>query len=73
MSVIDFEVRGNVAIIRINRPEARNAVNGDVAKGLEEAIDRLESDEALWVGVLTGAVPPGQPADKARCSAPAPT
>lgn len=55
--MIDFEVRGNVAVISINRPEARNAVNGAVASGLEAAIDRLESDDDLWVGVLTGKGP----------------
>ncbi len=55
--MVEFEVRGNVAVISINRPEARNAVNGAVAKGLEEAIDRLEADDSLWVGVLTGKGP----------------
>lgn len=54
LNVIEFEVRGNVALITINRPEARNAVNGVVASGLEAAIDRLETDDNLWVGVLTG-------------------
>lgn len=50
-----FEARGHIAVITINRPSARNAVNADVAKGIEEAINRLESDDELWVGVLTGA------------------
>ncbi len=50
-----MERRGHVAIITINRPEARNAVNGDVAQGIEAAIDQLEADDDLWVGVLTGA------------------
>lgn len=49
-----FEKRGHVGLITINRPEARNAVNGDVAKGIESAIDQLEADDDLWVGVLTG-------------------
>ncbi len=49
------EVRGNVVVIRLNRPEARNAVNGPLAAGLEAGIDRLESDDSLWVGVITGA------------------
>ncbi|MEJ7799826.1 MAG: enoyl-CoA hydratase-related protein, partial [Ilumatobacter sp.] len=39
--------------ITLNRPDARNAVNNDVANGLESAIDRLESDDEVWVGVLT--------------------
>jgi len=52
--VVDYEVRGRVAVISLNRPEARNAVNGDVASGVEAAIDRLEADDEVWVGVLTG-------------------
>jgi enoyl-CoA hydratase len=52
--MIDFEVRGRVAMITINRPEARNAVNGAVASGLEAAVDRLEADGDLWAGVLAG-------------------
>jgi len=43
---------GNVAIITLNRPEARNAVNGDVASAMEAAIDRLEGDDGVWVGIL---------------------
>jgi len=35
------------------RPEARNAVNGDVAKGLEACIDKMEADDNIWVGILT--------------------
>ncbi|MBV9660670.1 MAG: crotonase/enoyl-CoA hydratase family protein [Acidimicrobiales bacterium] len=57
MSVIEFSTDGHVAVITINRPEARNAVNADVARGIEEAIDRLEEDDSLWLGILTG-VPP---------------
>jgi enoyl-CoA hydratase len=54
---VDFEQRGPFAVIKINRPEARNAVNGAVAKGIEEAIDRLEEDDSIWVGILTGEPP----------------
>jgi enoyl-CoA hydratase len=53
--VIDYELQGHVAVITINRPEARNAVNGDVAEGIEAAIDQLEEDGEAWVGILTGA------------------
>jgi enoyl-CoA hydratase len=52
--MVEQEVRGNVLVMSINRPEARNAVNGDVANGIEAGIDRLEEDDSLWVGVLTG-------------------
>ena len=49
------EQRGDVLVITINRPEARNAVNGAVAEGVADALDRLDADDALRVGVLTGA------------------
>jgi enoyl-CoA hydratase len=52
--MVETEIHGNVAVMKINRPEARNAVNGDVANGIEAGIDELESNDALWVGVLTG-------------------
>lgn len=50
--VVLFEQRGHIAIITLNRPEARNAVNGAVANGLEAALDRFEDDPELWVGIL---------------------
>src|SRR4051794_8563253 len=49
------EERDGIFVITINRPDARNAVNGDVANGMAEALDRLDSDDALRVGVVTGA------------------
>jgi enoyl-CoA hydratase len=52
---IDFEKQGNVGIITINRPDARNAVNTEVAQGIEAAIDQMEADDEVWVGILTGA------------------
>ena len=54
---VDFEQRGPFAVVTINRPEARNAVNGAVAQGIEEAIDRIEADDGIWVGILTGEPP----------------
>jgi enoyl-CoA hydratase len=52
---VDYQLDGHVAVITINRPEARNAVNRDVAEGVEAAIDRLEGDDDAWIGILTGA------------------
>jgi len=52
---VDYELRGHVAVMTINRPAARNAVNTDVAQGLEAAIDKLEADDEAWVGIITGA------------------
>src|SRR5918993_5504948 len=54
---VEFEQRGPFAVVKINRPEARNAVNGAVAQGIEEAIDRIEADDGIWVGILTGEPP----------------
>lgn len=53
--MIDYEKQGNVAVITINRPDARNAVNTAVATGIEEAVDRMEADDEVRVGILTGA------------------
>jgi len=52
---VDYELDGHVAVITINRPDARNAVSTAVAQGIEAAIDQLESDDDAWVGILTGA------------------
>lgn len=49
------ERRGNVLLITINRPDVRNAVNGAVAAGVAGALDELDGDDELSVGVLTGA------------------
>lgn len=49
------EARDGVQVITINRPEAKNALNGAVARGIAAAIDELEESDALRVGVLTGA------------------
>jgi enoyl-CoA hydratase len=54
---VDFEQRGPFAVVKINRPEARNAVNGAVAQGIEGAIDRIEAEDGIWVGILTGEPP----------------
>ncbi len=48
-----FEVRGNIGVLTINRPDKRNAVNAAVAQGMEAALDRLEEDDSLFAGVLT--------------------
>ncbi len=54
MSAVLYEVANHIGVITINRPDARNAVNGDVASGIEAAIDELEADAETWVGIITG-------------------
>ena len=54
-SVVLSERRGDVLLITLNRPEVRNAVNAAVAEGVAGALDELDADDNLAVGVLTGA------------------
>jgi enoyl-CoA hydratase len=49
------ERRDRVLIITLNRPEVRNAVNAALAQGIAAALDELDSDADLSVGILTGA------------------
>ena len=49
------ERRERVLVITINRPDQRNAVNADVAGGIAAALDELDGDAGLALGVLTGA------------------
>jgi enoyl-CoA hydratase len=49
------ERRDGVLVITINRPEVRNAVNAAVAEGIAGALDALDADDELAVGILTGA------------------
>jgi enoyl-CoA hydratase/carnithine racemase len=55
MSAVRADVDGDVLVVTIDRPQARNAVNLAVAEGIAGALDRLDGDPALRVGVLTGA------------------
>lgn len=48
------ERRENILLITLNRPEVRNAVNAALAEGVAAALDELDGDDALSVGVLTG-------------------
>jgi len=49
------ERRDGVLLITLNRPDARNAVNTALAEGIAAALDALDADDDLSVGVLTGA------------------
>lgn len=49
------EARGPVVVITLNRPHVRNAFDRRQSQELGAAIDRLEQDDALRVGVITGA------------------
>ena len=53
---------GRVMVATINRPEARNAVNRDVASGLGHALEEADQDDQIWVFIVTGA------GDRAFCA-----
>jgi enoyl-CoA hydratase len=52
--VVLSEIIGKVGLIRINRPEAMNALNNDVVDGIGAAIDAYEADENIGCIVITG-------------------
>jgi len=53
MSLVLYELEDHVATITLNRPEARNAINGAMRKDLNAAWDRFRDEEDAWVGILT--------------------
>jgi enoyl-CoA hydratase len=61
-SEVGYEVSGAVAIVKINRPEKRNALNLAACEALQDCWQRIESDPAVQVGIVTGA------GDKAFCA-----
>lgn len=55
MKYIQFEPKGDIAIVRINRPEALNAMNTDVISELSKTIDTIGADDSIKVVIITGA------------------
>jgi 3-hydroxypropionyl-coenzyme A dehydratase len=55
MKYIQLEPRGDIAIIKINRPEALNAVNIDVIGELSRTLDIISVDEGIKAVIITGA------------------
>jgi enoyl-CoA hydratase len=49
------ERRERVLVVTLNRPDQRNAINGEVSRGLAEALEQLDADTSLSVGIVTGA------------------
>jgi enoyl-CoA hydratase/carnithine racemase len=53
--VVLVERSGQILVVTINRPEARNAVNNAVSRAIADAMDQLDGDASLTIGVITGA------------------
>jgi enoyl-CoA hydratase len=54
MPLVDFAITGHVAVITLNRPDARNAINPEVAVRLDEAWAEVKQNDAVRVAVVTG-------------------
>lgn len=53
MNLVTYELDDHVATITLNRPEARNAINGALRTDLNAAWERFRAEEDAWVGILT--------------------
>ncbi len=59
---IRYEKTGHIVTITINRPDAMNAITGEMSAALDAVFDEFSSDPDAWVAVFTGA------GDKAFCA-----
>jgi len=57
MTILERERRGRVEILRLNRPEARNAMSPELSLAMEAALDDIETDRDVWTVVITGTGP----------------
>ncbi len=55
MSELLSEIRGGILIVTLNRPEAKNAATKQLSELMAAAMDQLDGDPALRVGIITGA------------------
>jgi enoyl-CoA hydratase len=51
---VECRRRGHVLVVTLQREEKRNAVDEEMALGIDAGLNDLEDDDDLWVGVLTG-------------------
>jgi enoyl-CoA hydratase len=54
MAVVEFERQGTIALVTLNRPEARNAISPEVSQTMAAILDEVEADSGLRTVVLTG-------------------
>ncbi len=55
MAVVEYKKEGKIAIITLNRPEALNALSGELSQELNQAFTDFRDDNDMWVAILTGA------------------
>lgn len=54
MALVELEPRENIALVTLNRPEARNAISPEVSQEMAAVLDEVEQDSSLRAVVLTG-------------------
>jgi len=54
MSIVNFEAENGIAIVTINRPDVRNAVDRATAEALASSFRRFDADDSLRIAILTG-------------------
>src|SRR5207302_8626747 len=54
MAIVELERRDHIALVTLNRPEARNAISPEVSQTMVTVLDEVESDPELRAVVLTG-------------------
>jgi enoyl-CoA hydratase len=57
MAVLELDVADGIAVLKLNRPEKRNALNGELTAALRKGMADADADDAVSVIVLTGADP----------------
>ena len=62
MAAVEFEVDGHIALVTLNRPEARNSFNPEALVLLYDAFHEVETNDNIRVAVITGS------GDKAFCA-----
>lgn len=55
MSLVEVELDQHVATVRLNRPQAMNAISGETADRLHEAFEKVAADKDAWVVILAAA------------------
>ncbi len=54
MALVEYQVKGRIAYITMNRPEKLNAINHEMLEGLWQAFTNLRDDPEVWLGIVTG-------------------
>ena len=55
MNVLNYEIHDHVAVVTLNRPEARNSLNPELIVALAEVWEQIKEDQQVRVAVITGA------------------